>query len=174
MDFFRELNPHGKVPVITHDGHTIFESGAILFYLAEKFNDLLPLPTDKENSQKRYSSIAWFQWGSAEFSRDVKELGYYYKYCKKQEPFPLVSRYFHLTHRCANFTLLIHPSIYSLMHSISSPQATVLRESEAPPGCPGGAAGITSQYVPARRALYRRFALLHSRSGHLALAVGSS
>ena len=85
MDFFRELNPHGKVPVITHDGHTIFESGAILFYLAEKFNDLLPLPTDKENSQKRYSSIAWFQWGSAEFSRDVKELGYYYKYCKKQE-----------------------------------------------------------------------------------------
>ena len=89
-DFFKALNPHGKIPVITHEGNTIFESSAILLYLAEKFDDLLPTAMDADSSRKRYCTISWFQWGSTEFSRDVKQLGYFYKYCKKKEPFPLV------------------------------------------------------------------------------------
>lgn len=45
---FRHLNPNSKVPVIVdNDGpagnpHTVFESGAILIYLAEKTGQLLP------------------------------------------------------------------------------------------------------------------------------------
>ena len=49
-DEFKALNPNSKVPVIVdHDGVggqpvTVFESGAILFYLAEKTRAFLPAP----------------------------------------------------------------------------------------------------------------------------------
>src|SRR5271165_3508631 len=57
---FIRLNPNGKVPVIIdHDGPsgrplTIFESGAILLYLAEKTGRLLP-----EEKAARFAVIEW-------------------------------------------------------------------------------------------------------------------
>ncbi len=57
---FEKLNPNRKIPVIVdHDGpggrpYTVFESGAILLYLAEKTGRFLP--TDMV---KRYDVIQW-------------------------------------------------------------------------------------------------------------------
>jgi glutathione S-transferase len=41
-------HPHGKVPVLTHDGQTVFESPAIMLYLTDTFPKagLGPLPGD--------------------------------------------------------------------------------------------------------------------------------
>lgn len=39
---FLALNPNRKIPVLEDDGLVIWESGAILLYLAEKFGKLLP------------------------------------------------------------------------------------------------------------------------------------
>lgn len=63
---FTDLNPNQKIPaVIDRDGpdgkpYTMFESGAILMYLAEKHGKLMP--TDKA---RRYEVIQWlmFQMG---------------------------------------------------------------------------------------------------------------
>lgn len=53
------INPNGKVPAI-HDretGITLFESGAILLYLAEKTGRLLPGdPAD------RWAAVQWIMW----------------------------------------------------------------------------------------------------------------
>jgi len=59
---FLAMNPNGRIPVI-HDretGQSIFESGAIMIYLAEKTGRLLP--TD---GPKRYEVLQWlmFQMG---------------------------------------------------------------------------------------------------------------
>jgi GST-like protein len=54
---FLAINPNGRIPAIVDDGFVVFESGAILLYLAEKTGMLLP--TD---AQGRSRVIQWLMW----------------------------------------------------------------------------------------------------------------
>ena len=36
--WFLEINPNGRIPAITHDGHRVFETSAILVYLAQIYD----------------------------------------------------------------------------------------------------------------------------------------
>jgi GSH-dependent disulfide-bond oxidoreductase len=63
-DFLR-ISPNNKIPaIVDHDGPdgrtTIFESGAILVYLAEKTNMLLPA-----YGRARSDTLQWLFWGIA-------------------------------------------------------------------------------------------------------------
>ncbi len=59
---FLALNPHGRIPVITDDetGITLFESAAILLYLAERSGRLLP-----KAEKARWQAIQWLQFHAA-------------------------------------------------------------------------------------------------------------
>lgn len=58
---FVEINPNSKIPaLVDHSGPEpirVFESGAILLYLAEKFNALLP-----DEHTKRTETLNWLFW----------------------------------------------------------------------------------------------------------------
>jgi len=56
---FLKLNPHGRIPVLVDEdtGVTLFESAAILMYLAEKTGRLLP-----DNLVMRWSAITWLMF----------------------------------------------------------------------------------------------------------------
>ena len=53
---FLALNPNGKVPVIVDDGVTVFDSNAILLYLAEKTGKFLPA------AQHRPQLLSWLMF----------------------------------------------------------------------------------------------------------------
>ena len=55
-DAFRAINPNAKAPAIEDDGVRVFDSNAILLYLAEKHGALLGEPAD------RGELLSWLFW----------------------------------------------------------------------------------------------------------------
>jgi GST-like protein len=65
------------------------ESGSILLYLAEKYNELIPPENDTKN---RVQCINWLLWASSGLSVQCKLFGFYYKYCPHRLPY-CITRY---------------------------------------------------------------------------------
>ena len=59
---FLAINPNNKIPAIVDEesGQSIFESGAILLYLAEKSGKLLP-----DNANDKWQVMQWLMWQMA-------------------------------------------------------------------------------------------------------------
>ena len=85
---FVEINPNSKIPALldrSTDPHTrVFESGAMLVYLAEKFGELLP--TDPS---KRAECMSWLFWqmGSAPYLGGG--FGHFYSYAPEKFEYPI-------------------------------------------------------------------------------------
>ena len=79
---FRSLNPYGKIPaIIDPDGPAgkplpLFESGAILFYLAEKSGKFL-LP------ELRYETLQWLMFQMAGIGPIFGQVGFFHKFAGK-------------------------------------------------------------------------------------------
>ena len=54
---FRKINPNGKVPAIDDDGIVVFDSHAILLYLAEKHGKFVPA-----QAGERAAMLSWLQF----------------------------------------------------------------------------------------------------------------
>ncbi len=78
---FLSLNPNGKIPsIIDPDGPdgrplALFESGAILLYLAEKTGKLLPA-----GAAMRYETIQWVFFQMAAIGPMFGQLGFFHKF----------------------------------------------------------------------------------------------
>ncbi len=92
---FLSLNPNNKIPAITDpDGPgglplPLFESGAILIYLAEKTGKLLPA-----DPAARYETIQWLMFQMGGLGPMFGQFGHFYKFAadKVKDPYA-VNRY---------------------------------------------------------------------------------
>lgn len=85
---FVDINPNSKIPaLVDHSGAQplrVFESGSILFYLAEKFGAFLPTET-----AARTETMNWLFWqmGSAPFVGGG--FGHFYAYAPEKFEYPI-------------------------------------------------------------------------------------
>jgi GSH-dependent disulfide-bond oxidoreductase len=81
---FLSLNPNGKIPAILDpEGPgkkplALFESGAILIYLAEKSGLLMP-----QDAARRYQTIQWLMFQMAGIGPTFGQVGFFYKFAGK-------------------------------------------------------------------------------------------
>lgn len=81
---FLSLNPNNKIPAILDPNGpngkplALFESGAILLYLAEKTGKLLPL-----NPVERYQTIQWLMFQVGGLGPMFGQLGFFHKFAGK-------------------------------------------------------------------------------------------
>ena len=81
---FLSLNPNNKIPAIL-DPHgpggrplALFESGAILFYLAEKTGQFLP-----QDAAARYETLQWLMFQMGGIGPMFGQLGFFHKFAGK-------------------------------------------------------------------------------------------
>jgi len=85
---FVELNPNSKIPAMIDYSHSpaasVFESGAILVYLAEKFGELLPT-----SEPERSKCMSWLFWqiGAAPYLGGG--FGHFYAYADEKQEYPI-------------------------------------------------------------------------------------
>jgi glutathione S-transferase len=73
---FLAMNPHGRIPVIDDDGLVVWESHAVIRYLAARYGSGTLWPTD---AAERSFADRWMDWSATTLQRDFMDLfwGYY-------------------------------------------------------------------------------------------------
>ena len=85
--WFLEMNPNGRIPVLKFNDDIIFDSGAILYYLADKFEKFLP-----KDKKKRMKVIQWLMFQMSGIGPMQGQANVFYRYLDQKIPVA-ISRY---------------------------------------------------------------------------------
>ena len=85
---FVEINPNSKIPALLDmsikPSTRVFESGAIMLYLAEKFDEFIPTdPSEKAEC------MSWFFWGMGSSPYLGGGFGHFYAYAPEKFEYPI-------------------------------------------------------------------------------------
>ncbi|SFL85129.1 glutathione S-transferase family protein [Marinobacter zhejiangensis] len=89
---FLALNPNGRIPVIVdrdNDDFVVFESGAIMIYLAEKYGRFLP-----EDPKGRSQALQWLMFQMGGIGPMMGQANVFYRYFPEKIQ-PAIDRYQH-------------------------------------------------------------------------------
>ncbi|MEO1544057.1 MAG: glutathione S-transferase N-terminal domain-containing protein [Pseudomonadota bacterium] len=83
-DAFLKIAPNNKIPAIVdrETGASLFESGAIMIYLADKADRFLP-----KDGPERYQTLQWLMWQMGGFGPMLGQAHHFLKYNPGQAPY---------------------------------------------------------------------------------------
>lgn len=81
---FLRISPNNRIPAIVdrENGQTLFESGAILMYLADKTGKLWP-----RSGEPRWRTVEWLMWQMGGFGPMLGQAHHFLKYNKGKAPY---------------------------------------------------------------------------------------
>ena len=91
QDWFLQINPNGRIPAIVdhdNDNFAVFESGAILIYLAEKTGRFLP-PNASETLNNRSRVIQWLMFQMGGLGPMMGQANVFFKYAEEKIPYAI-------------------------------------------------------------------------------------
>jgi len=92
-DWYVKINPNGRIPALVDDGFPIFESGAIMTYLAEKTGKLMP--TDPQGKSK---VMQWLMFQMGGVGPMMGQANVFFRDCPEKIQ-PAIDRYQRETRR---------------------------------------------------------------------------
>ena len=81
---FLKISPNNRIPAIVDNdnGLSLFESGAVLIYLADKTGKLMP-----KDGEKRYRVMEWLMWQMGGVGPMLGQVHHFVKYNKGKAPY---------------------------------------------------------------------------------------
>ncbi len=83
---FLAISPNNRMPAIvdTDDGTSVFESGAILCYLGEKYGKFFP-----QETRAKYTVLEWLFWQMAGVGPMFGQFGHFTRYAPEKIPYAI-------------------------------------------------------------------------------------